>query len=68
MQKEDYDKIGSVLPLAGVIDSLISQLRVAIQDATNQAENGSELGVAVAVGKLTVLGDELYSAWLSVKQ
>ena len=68
MKKEDYDKIGTVLPLADVIDNLISQLRNAVQDATNQAENGSGLGVSVAVGKLAVLTDELYSAWLSVKQ
>lgn len=68
MQKEDYDKIGSVLPLVGVIDSLMAQLRNAIQDASNQAENGSELGMSLAVGKLSVISDELYSAWLSVKK
>lgn len=68
MQKEDYDKIGTVLPLGGVIDRLMSELRTAIQDATNQAENGSQLGMAVAVGKLDNIANELYSAWLSVKQ
>ena len=68
MTKEDYDKIGTVMPLGGVVDNLLSQLRTALQDATNQAENGSQLGVAVALGRANTLSDELYSCWLSVKE
>lgn len=68
MKKEDYDKIANVLPLGGLIDTYLSQLRNAIQDAANQAENGSQLGVAVAVGRCSTIADELYNAWNSVKE
>lgn len=68
MKKEDYDKISNVLPLGSLIDNYLSQLRSAIQDAANQAENGSQLGVAVAVGRCSTIADELYNAWNSVKE
>lgn len=68
MTKEDYDKIANVMPMADVIDNLMAKLKNAVEDATNQSENGSELGMAVAVGRISNLTDELFSAWLSVKQ
>lgn len=67
MQKEDYDKISSVLPMAGVLDTYMAMLRNSVQDAVNQAENGSELGMAVAIGRVANISDELFNAWLSVK-
>lgn len=68
MQQEDYKKIATVMPMAGVIDALMAKLRNAVEDATNQAENGSQLGMATAVGRIANLTDELYNAWLSVKE
>lgn len=68
MDKEFYDKVSNTIPLGGVVDTLMSQLRNALQDATNQAENGSQLGMATAVGKASSILDELYSCWLSVKE
>lgn len=68
MQKEDYDKIATVMPMAGVIDALMAKLRNAVEDATNQAENGSQLGMATAVGRIANLTDDLFNAWLSVKE
>jgi hypothetical protein len=67
MKEEDYDKIASVMPLGDVIDRLVSELRNAVQEATNQAENGSQLGMAVAVGKCSTVVDDLLNAWNSVK-
>ena len=68
MDKEFYDKVSSVVPMSGVIDEYMASLRNAVEDATNQAENGSQLGMAVAVGRIKVITDALFSAWLSVKQ
>ena len=68
MNKEFYDKVATVVPMSGVIDEYMASLRSAVEDATNQAENGSQLGVAVAVGRIKIIADELFSAWLSVKQ
>lgn len=68
MNKEFYDKVSTVVPMSGVIDEYMASLRNAVEDAANQAENGSQLGVAVAVGRIKVITDELFSAWLSVKQ
>jgi hypothetical protein len=67
MKEEDYDKIASVMPLGDVIDRLLSELRNNIQEANNQAENGSHLGMAVAIGKCNPIIDDLFNAWLSVK-
>lgn len=67
MNKEFYDKVSTVVPMSGVIDEYMASLRNAVEDATNQAENGSQLGVAVAVGRIKIITDELFSAWLSVK-
>lgn len=67
MQKEEYDKIAAVIPMAGIIDRYMANLRNAVEDATNQAENGSQLGVAVAVGRIKTITDDLFNAWLSVK-
>lgn len=67
MTKDDYDKIATVLPMAGVIDMYMAELRNAVQDATNQAENGSQLGMATAVGRISNITDDLFNAWLSVK-
>ena len=68
MNKDDYDKIGTVMPMAGIIDGYMATLRNAVEDATNQAENGSQLGMAVAVGRIKSVTDDLYNAWLSVKE
>lgn len=68
MDKESYDKIATVLPMADVIDALMANLRNAVSDATTQAENGSELGMATSVGRISIIVDDLYNAWLSVKQ
>lgn len=68
MNKEFYDKVSSVVPMSGVIDEYMAALRNAVEDATNQAENGSQLGMAIAVGRIKILTDDLFSAWLSVKQ
>lgn len=68
MNKEFYDKVSSVVPMSGVIDEYMAALRNAVEDATNQAENGSQLGMAIAVGRIKVITDDLFSAWLSVKQ
>lgn len=67
MNKEFYDKVSTVVPMSGVIDEYMASLRNAVEDATNQAENGSQLGMAVAVGRIKIITDELFSAWLSVK-
>ena len=67
MTKEEYDKIATVIPLAGLVDERVAALRVALQDAQNQAENGSELGMANAVGRAVNIADDLYSLWESVK-
>lgn len=68
MNKEFYDKVSTVVPMSGVIDEYLATLRNAVEDATNQAENGSQLGMATAVGRIKVLTDDLFNAWLSVKQ
>lgn len=68
MNKEFYDKVSSVVPMSGVIDEYMAALRNAVEDATNQAENGSQLGMATAVGRIKILTDDLFNAWLSVKQ
>ena len=67
MTKDDYDKIATVIPMATIIDGYMADLRNAVQDATNQAENGSQLGTATAVGRISGIVDDLFSAWLSVK-
>ena len=67
MTKDDYDKIATVIPMATIIDSYMAELRNAVQDATNQAENGSQLGMATAVGRISDIADDLFNAWLSVK-
>ena len=67
MTKDDYDKIATVIPMAGIIDGYMADLRNEVQDATNQAENGSQLGMATAVGRISGIVDDLFSAWLSVK-
>ena len=68
MDKEFYDKISNVVPMAGVIDGLMAQLKNAVDDATNQAENGSQLGMATAVGRISYLSSELLEAWRVVKE
>lgn len=68
MDKEFYDKVSTVVPMAGVIDALMADLRNAVDDAKNQAENGSQLGMATAVGRVTNIVDSLSSAWLSIKK
>lgn len=67
MQKEEYDKIATVLPMAQLIDRYMANLRTYVEDANNQAENGSQLGMAVAVGRIKSVTDDLYSAWTSVR-
>lgn len=67
MDKEYYDKVATVVPMSGVIDVLMADLRNAVDDAKNQAENGSPTGMAVAVGRISNTFDNLFSAWLSVK-
>ena len=68
MNKEIYDKIGTVVPMANVIDGLMAQLKNAVEDATTQAENGSQLCVALATGRIAYLVDDLFNAWQSVKE
>ena len=67
MDKDVYEKLMTVVPMGGVLDGLIAQLRNAVTDATNQAENGSQLGMATAVGRISYLTDELTNAWLVIK-
>ena len=67
MDKEYYDKVATVMPMADVIDTLMADLRNAVDDAKNQAENGSATGMAVAVGRLSNTVDNLSNAWLTVK-
>ena len=67
MNKEFYDKISTVVPMAGVIDGLMAQLKNAVDDATTQAENGSQLGMATSVGRISYVTTELFDAWLAVK-
>lgn len=66
-KKELYDKASSMVSMDGVIDGLIASLRTAITDAKNQAENGSNLGMAVAVGSADAVLDDLVNAWEVVK-
>lgn len=68
MKQDDYDKIASVIPMSDIIDSLVSRLKNAVDDAANQSENGSQLGMAVAVGRISTITDDLMNAWLSVKK
>lgn len=68
MKQEDYDKIANVIPMSDIIDSLVSRLKNAVDDAANQSENGSQLGMAVAVGRISAVTDDLMNAWLSVKK
>ena len=67
MNQEDYEKIATVIPMAGIIDGYMAQLRNAVEDASNQAENGSQLGMALAVGRIARITGDLTSAWDSVK-
>lgn len=66
MKQEDYEKIASVIPMGGVIDDNLAKLRNAVEDATNQAENGSQLGMAVAVGRISNIVSDLSAAWAVV--
>lgn len=68
MTKDDFEKLASVVPMAGVVDAYMSQLRNALEDAKNQAENGSQLGMATAVGRASSVFDDLFNAWLSIKE
>lgn len=66
MKQEDYEKIASVIPMGGIIDDNLAKLRNAVEDATNQAENGSQLGMAVAVGRISNIVSDLSAAWAVV--
>jgi len=66
MTQEDYEKIATVIPMGGVINDNLAKLRVAIEDATNQAENGSQLGMALAVGRISSIVNDLSAAWAVV--
>lgn len=66
MKQEDYEKVASVIPMGGVIDDNLAKLRNAVEDATNQAENGSQLGMAVAVGRISNIVSDLSAAWAVV--
>lgn len=66
MKQEDYEKIASVIPMGGIIDDNLAKLRNAVEDATNQAENGSQLGMAVAVGRISNIVSDLSAAWAAV--
>lgn len=66
MTQEDYEKIATVIPMGGVINDNLAKLRNAIEDATNQAENGSQLGMALAVGRISNIVNDLSAAWAVV--
>ena len=66
MKQEDYEKIASVIPMGGGIEDSVAKLRNAVEDATNEAENGSQLGMAVAVGRISNIVSDLSAAWAVV--
>lgn len=67
MKKELYEKAKTVTPMVDVIDQYLADIRNALTDAKNQAENGSELGMATAVGAADNILDHLMAAWDVVK-
>lgn len=68
MKEDLYDKASTVVPMGDVIGQLLSDLHNAIGEAKNQAENGSELGMAVAVGNASAIISDLLAAWKTVKK
>ena len=50
MNKETYEKLANVTDINDVLSSRMSDLKTALDDAKNQCENNSGLGMAVAVG------------------
>jgi len=68
MTSDEYKQIATVMPMVNVIDGYMSAVRNALQDASNQAENGSELGMAIAIGRAATVFDDLFNAWISIKE
>lgn len=66
MSPEQYEKIATVIPMGDIINDNLAKLRNAVEDATNQAENGSQLGMALAVGRINNLVSDLSAAWAVV--
>lgn len=66
MSPEQYEKVATVIPMGDIINDNLAKLKNAVEDATNQAENGSQLGVALAVGRISTIASELSAAWAVV--
>lgn len=67
MKDELYDKVSNYMSMADVLDQYIADLGTTLSDARNQAENGSEMGMAVAVGAASGAFEHLVSAWRVIK-
>ena len=68
MKEQMYEKLSTNMPMGELIDSYLEELSSALNDAKTQGENGSELGMAVAVGTATNVLAHLRSAWNVIKQ
>ena len=68
MKDKLYETASNSLPMAELINSYIEELSTALSDAKTQGENGSELGMAVAVGTASDILAHLRSAWNIVKK
>ena len=68
MTSDEYKQIATIMPMVSVIDGYMSAVRNALQDASNQAENGSQLGMAIAIGRASTVFDDLFNAWISIKE
>ena len=66
MSPEQYEKVATVIPMGDIINDNLAKLRNAVEDATNQAENGSQLGMALAVGRIHNIVSDLSAAWAVV--
>jgi hypothetical protein len=66
MSPEQYEKVATVIPMGDIINDNLAKLRNAVEDATNQAENGSQLGMALAVGRINNIVSDLSAAWAVV--
>ena len=61
-----YAKLDSSVNMPELIRSYLASLRSSLDDAKTQAENGSELGMAVAVGSAYSELDKLDAAFNAI--
>lgn len=68
MKDKLYTSVSSVLPLGEVLDQYLADLSNAITDARNQAENGSQMGVTIAVGAASNILEHINATWTAIKK